>query len=509
MKLKKAVSGLVATVVAMSCFVTSVGAEGGDIAKIKREFSLNYLNSLPKEGEAGFSQFLDLVSESDLDSDRLDEVPHLDGQTTEVLINEKKVYADIQNKVKSIVTSVKDGSFEEGIANENQKQEYNKMSEKMKIAGAIYEWVSKKIKYDYDSVKKDENGETPYRKLQDVFFVYNQQTGVCVGKAQLVTLMMRLAGIASVCVNTGRRTYDAGHTYNAVYLKQEDNADRTGWVLLDSSESAEDLPKYFPAFYNSKLNFQTNNEKALENNELWLLTGIDSEKRYYFTIDGVSYAPKYGDNVDDSYFEVFNSDGKKVNIKEIPPFISKLGMSLRISDGIESINVKDNKEAASLDVSVARDLKSINKDGSNKYVFLTGTIFGNTRAVMILDKETKEVISSSSKWAGIPIVGGTEQGVRYGIYLNNGGTKVDHIELGDFRAYGAPEARDVKIPEYLVQLNAPIQIKSNIKSLIVDREEIWGLLDISEARNLDITDVKNSKINEVRNGRVVRTVDKI
>ena len=57
-RVKRVISGLVAIVMAMSSFVTSVGAEGGDIEKVRREFSLNYLNSLPKEGEEGFSEFL-------------------------------------------------------------------------------------------------------------------------------------------------------------------------------------------------------------------------------------------------------------------------------------------------------------------------------------------------------------------------------------------------------------------------------------------------------------------
>ena len=46
------------------------------------------------------------------------------------------------------------------------------MSKDMKIAGAIYEWVSKEIEYDKESTEKDNNGEKSFRKPQDVFFVY-------------------------------------------------------------------------------------------------------------------------------------------------------------------------------------------------------------------------------------------------------------------------------------------------------------------------------------------------
>ncbi len=506
--LKKVVSGLVATIMATSCFITSVGAEGDkDIDKVKVEFSLNYLNSLPKEGEADLNKFLDIPPEYKKDSDsyslssnREEPVKHPDGTIDYVPINEEKVYSQIQEKVKEIKQNVDDGTFEKGITDENQKNEYNKMSKDMKIAGAIYEWVSKEIEYDKESTEKDNNGAKSFRKPQDVFFVYSQNKGICLGKSQLITLMMRLSGIPSATVNTD----GTNHTYNAVYLKQEDTADRTGWILLDSSHAGgEYLRKCFPAFYDFKCSIKDNNEnifKLGQHHDIWFLTGVNTEQRYYFTINGVSYTPAYGYNLKTSYFEVFNSDWNnqnKINVKNytIPSFISKLGMSLQIGTGIESINVKDNKEAASLDVSVAYDLKSINKDGSNKYVFIAGMILDKKRkAGMILDKETKEVISASSKWEAM--IGQTKQGVWYDIYLDYSGTKVNRIVLG---AYGDPEAKDVKVPEYLTQLNAPIEIQSNIKSLILEGDEI---LNLHRAYGLESIDIKNSTRYEIKNGGV-------
>lgn len=499
-KVKRVISGLVVTAMAMSCFVTSVAAEGGDIEKVRREFSLNYLNSLPKEGEKGFSEFLvsdplkrNVVNteniEDNLKTNRTDTVEHKDGTTEELKINEEEVYNGIKSKVEKIVCDVDNGNFEQEITDESQKNEYKKMSEKTKIAGAIYEWVTKNIEYDYESTQEDTNGEKSFRKPQDVFFVYSQKKGICLGKAQLVTLMMRLAGIASVCANTDT------HAYNAVYLKQEDNVDRTGWVLLDSSKGDDvNLNQCFPAFYNAALSFKANNDDILKldsHDDIWLFMGINSGQRYYFTIDGVSYAPVYGYDLEHSYLEVLNSDWEKkhnINVKNytIPPFIASLGMSLQICAGIESIDLKEDKEANVLDISRACDLRSITKNGSDKYTFLAG---------IILDKETKEVVKTPKKWG--PIVGQTEQGVYYDIYLNNEKTKIERIKLGGI---GDPEVKDVKVPEYLAQLNVSIEIQSNIKSLILEGDENLNLL---WASGLESIDIKNSKRYEVRNGGVV------
>lgn len=157
------------------------------------------------------------------------------------------------------------------------------MSKHMKIAGAIYEWISTKIKYDEESTEKDNNSEKSFRKPQDVFFVYSQKKGICLGKSQRITLMMRLAGIPSVIVDTC-----SDHVYNAVYLKQENNADRTGWILLDSShDGGEYLRKCFPAFYDFKCSIKDNNDSIFKlgtHNDIWLLMGVNSKQRYYFTI---------------------------------------------------------------------------------------------------------------------------------------------------------------------------------------------------------------------------------
>ena len=92
----------------MSSALTSVGAEGDkDINNVKLEFSLNYLDSLPKEGEADFNKFLDIPLEYKKDSDsyslnsnREESVKYPDKTVDYVNIDEEKIYSEIQEKVK-------------------------------------------------------------------------------------------------------------------------------------------------------------------------------------------------------------------------------------------------------------------------------------------------------------------------------------------------------------------------------------------------------------------------
>ncbi len=96
--LKKVVSGLVATVIAMSSLVTSVGAEG-DTTNAEAAFSLKYLDSLPKKEDANFDEFLKLPDTERLQEKRVSVVKHKNGTTENVKINEKEVYGKIQQEV--------------------------------------------------------------------------------------------------------------------------------------------------------------------------------------------------------------------------------------------------------------------------------------------------------------------------------------------------------------------------------------------------------------------------
>ncbi len=225
--LKKVVSGLVAAIMVMSSLVTSVGAEG-DTTNAEAAFSLKYLDSLPKEGEENFNEFLKLPDIKKLDEKREKNVKHKDGTIENVKINEEEVY----------------GKIEKEILDENIRKEYESLPEKMKIARAIYEWVANNIEYDYESyenVKKYYTDSMAYdesaTKPQDAFFVYEKKTGMCAGKADLTALMMKIAEIPSAYVVSIKGKDGMDHAFNAIYLGSSTD-DRKGWVLLDPTWGA-------------------------------------------------------------------------------------------------------------------------------------------------------------------------------------------------------------------------------------------------------------------------------
>ena len=195
--LKKVVSGLVATIMVMSSALTSVGAKWYP-TEAETLFGLSYLKTLPKKGQANFDKFLEIPDISKLDENRVSPVKHKDGTQKDVEIDEKKVYGQIQEKVNKIVYDVDNDNFEKAILDENRRKEYKNLPRYMKIAGAIYEWVANKIKYDYESTENDESGKKPFRKPQDALFVYQKELGVCTGKANLIDLMMRMAKIPRI-----------------------------------------------------------------------------------------------------------------------------------------------------------------------------------------------------------------------------------------------------------------------------------------------------------------------
>lgn len=247
-KVKRVLSGLVATAMTMSCFAISVAAEG-DTTNAEVAYSLKYLDSLPKNGEPGFDRFLKLPNTEKLDSKRTCDVKHENGTIEKVVIDEKMVYGEIENKVKDIEGKVDKGEFENEITDDSQKNEYKKMSREMKIARAIYEWVADTIRYDhetYENIKRYYKDRAAYdvalNKPQDALFVYKQQLGVCSGKAELTVLMMKMAKIPSAYIGTTEGKDGLGHAYNAIYL-EDGNDGRKGWTLLDSTWGATNSDK--------------------------------------------------------------------------------------------------------------------------------------------------------------------------------------------------------------------------------------------------------------------------
>lgn len=223
-KLKRIISGFCATIIVMSSFVTYVGAEGNSEVAFSLKY-WDYFNKLTKTKD--LSQFTEYELDK-LDSERKDLIKHVGGEPSEeVKIDERHTHSELLKVVGSLISKVDDAVPE-------QKSNLNVFGYKPKkwyIAKAIYNWVIDNIQYDYESIKEDENGQKIFRKPQDALFVYSQRKGVCLGKANLINLMMRMAKIPCVVIETPT------HAYNAIYLEGNDS-NHSGWTLIDATWGA-------------------------------------------------------------------------------------------------------------------------------------------------------------------------------------------------------------------------------------------------------------------------------
>ena len=268
--LKKVISILCAISISTSFAITSAGAINTTEAEFA--FSEQYMNSLPKPGEADFDRF---SGEYERGKIKINDKLYIDtlkdardyyvkypsnennynmeknvfGKEEKVYdsynivrdtINEKEVYNQIKQKVEELKEKVNGrtpdndaniDSIKSGIKSKKISKHYN-MPYDMRLAKAIYRWVANKIPYDFDSLAKGKDPRTnekqSLRKPQDPFYVFAKKKGVCDGKANLLNLMMRLAGIPSVVIVSNT------HAFNAVYLK-DTISNREGWTLVDAT----------------------------------------------------------------------------------------------------------------------------------------------------------------------------------------------------------------------------------------------------------------------------------
>lgn len=101
-------------------------------------------------------------------------------------------------------------------------------SEKEKIA-AIYNYITKKFKYDYDKAKTVKAGYIP--NLDDVF---KAGKGICYDYAATFAAMARSEGIPTKLVMGYQAdSPDTYHAWNQVYLK-----DLNKWVTIDTTNDA-------------------------------------------------------------------------------------------------------------------------------------------------------------------------------------------------------------------------------------------------------------------------------
>lgn len=210
-----------------------------------------------------------LYSEYVIDQlDKVDLGESLKIDTSEISIYPKKVYKYDDKKIinkNETKELIEDEIIEQDVYKEIEKTVKDLTSENNKNdldkAAAIYEWVSQNVEFDYDTERLSA------KATQSPFCAFRYKKAVCSGFSKLLRMMMRLAGIpCRFVLGISVKDKDTGkvehHSYNAVYLKNEE---RNGWTLLDSSwascclhdknkkdSDSEILEKFFPALDKNK-----------------------------------------------------------------------------------------------------------------------------------------------------------------------------------------------------------------------------------------------------------------
>lgn len=204
---------------------------GNTIAEINKAIKLK-----ADSNTTGYKMVPEVLNSENLNINRLYVINYKDDDGTvrsrEVIVNEKKAYENMKKIVDDIKNKVAKMSIEDKV-----------MPDDMYIANEIYKWVATNIRYDnfsFDNADVSNLSDTiRFRRPQNPYFVFDQKLGVCEGKANLLNLMMEIAGIPSAVVSTLKGSNGFGHVYNAIYLETPGNADRTGWTLLDVTGAAD------------------------------------------------------------------------------------------------------------------------------------------------------------------------------------------------------------------------------------------------------------------------------
>lgn len=476
--LKKLISAVCAVTMAVSFAITSVSAidtTEGEIA-----FSMVYMNALPKRKDNGFDIFTSLDYLNLKDAKVYEDVECSNGKKEKITIKEKEVFQQIKMLVHKLVEEVE----EKTPGNSKYKgtsDDYANRSIEMRKAEKIYRWVAENIPY--------EDSGTP----QDPLFVFDRRTGVCVGKANLVNLMMRIAKIPCAVIGA------PGHAYNAVYLEDVEET-RKGWTLLDATwgapksdmekqvgekidEKEDNMKMFFPAFYQKSIDFETANMGMFG----WPAHKISSivscgshnyvlkDESYWFNLQSNKAIYECFRGAGDAYVKLSGNKQDPAEEVELRPDVMHCGMKILLKSGVKSLVLRGDTSLDLVDLSGANDLRSVNTENSNKYI---------SDAVALYERDNRK---QDGKGKIVHLFqGGTtigEDGLTYRAIIEN--DKVTKIEVN------ASEQTDVtvKIPESLREIHVPIKIGFGIQSLILEGDDI---VDLSEACSLTTIDVTHS-----------------
>ncbi len=490
-----------------------------DTTEAEIEFSLKLLEKLPQKGDAGFDDFLKITGVKTLTYSKDVKIKHSNGTSETLNINEKKVYAQIENTVREIVQKVESRTPDENMSQEdidlkiNSKEisKHYRLSKQMRIAKAIYRWVAKNITYDYESIEGDP-AKQPFMKPQNALFVFNQKSGVCLGYANLTNLMMRMAGIPSACVGSikGKNTNDR-HAFNLIYLEGS-TTNHKGWALLDATWGAPDPTIEEPV----KLNESRHNmvcfakvfcddsadlsysiyERLKEINAAKDPTKMDRVEEYISEVRAISEGAikKYSDNMAgnvDNVNQESQSELDKINpeYQDIVTFEDLLVFS-KIDEEIGKTNFFILAKT-SLTPDEAESLAKAQNEESQKNLYVTNSqnnalsnikmyfpgFYGAHKDLAeanksILNQASHKIFSlenpSPDKEVGPPraAVGG---GVIYELCGNEGNAYIG------VRGNGWKPAKNLQIPKDLVDLGLEFVIEGGIESLTLTGDEIINI----------------------------------
>ena len=423
----------------------------------EENFCVDWVENLPVSHEF-LNEVKQLPKIDDLDEFRKFFVKHKNKPNETKYINEKRCYIAIQKKVEQLKAKVKArtapaGTSKADMEKYKQYSKYSDISEKARLAKAIYRWVAKNISFDSGgfSVYDDQSSLNP----QDAFFVFATRKAVCEGYSRLTQLMMNMADIPCVYLGSIMGRYEnCGHAFNAVYL-DDGGEGRKGWTLIDTTwgHSTGHGHVLDPLKNANELIFEANDGR--DSNK------IHKNKLYKDKTNINNGVRKFTNNSRDGYFRYVGENNTKRHLSSSKPL--KLDVIQRYFPAFyyKDISFKDaNRMMIKQSFHKIAGIDGISLDWSKKVNFPA------------LDCSTHE---GSGK-----------------------------IEISAWSALSEDEKNNYRVPAELIKYNLPIQIPCDVKRLILSGDEI---IDISGAVNLQDINTTNSKKYDFENGVLYKKVD--
>ncbi len=289
-----------------------------DTTEAEINFSLKLLESLPKEGEPGFEDFLAL--------------PSLEGLGE----NEKKTYGQIENIVNELVQKVR---------SRTDVSKNAQLPEKMRVAKAIYRWVAKNIRY------------TDEKQPQNALFVFSNGRGNCRGYSALTNIMMRIAGIPCGCIGSFE------HAYNTVYFVNPATG-QEGWVLMDSTWAAPVSDRDFHSTGLTLEEFSQFKEKNLINSYMNWLAAVFNDDSNELSYSGYER------------LEEVNATKNPEKMDRVEEYIARVQAIVASIIQKYSDNMLDNVD--NINEEIQTELNKINPDYQDIVTFKEFKVFSET-----------------------------------------------------------------------------------------------------------------------------------